>query len=140
MTTVNLYLNFAGNTEEAFSYYKSIFKTEFLELKRFSDTPFGNTLPEEERHKIMHISLPVGNILLMGTDTLSSQGHSLVMGNNFSISLDVESQSEADQLYAALSLNGKTTMTMQDTFWGGYFGTCTDAFGIQWMVQWLKKC
>lgn len=139
MSSLNIYLNFAGNTEEAFTYYKSVFNTAFLELKRFSDTPYGNTLPEDERHKVMHVALPVGNILLMGTDTLSSQGHNLVLGNNFSINIDAENQAEADRLFAALSQNGKVTMPMQDTFWGGYFGMCIDAFGIQWMVQWLKK-
>jgi len=137
MTTANLYINFPGITEAAFDYYKSIFGGEFQELKRFSDTPYGEKLPEEDRHKILHIRYAIGNIALMGTDVLKSQGQSLVTGTNFSICVDAKDKAEADTFYAKLSTDGKTEMPMQDQFWGGYFGMCTDKFGIQWMVQWI---
>jgi PhnB protein len=140
MATANLYLNFPGNTEEAFQYYQSIFGGEFEELKRFSDTPFGANLPEADQTKMMHIRYALGNIRLMGTDVLSSQSQSLIIGTNFSICVDAKDKAEADVFYSKLSANGKAEMPMQDQFWGGYFGMCTDKFNVQWMVQWVGNC
>lgn len=137
MTTANLYLNFLGNTEEAFLYYQGIFGGEFEEVKRFSETPFGANMPEAERGKILHIRYVLGNIRLMGTDVLASQEQSLVVGNNFSICVDAKDKVEADVFYAKLSANGKENMPMEDQFWGGYFGICTDKYNVQWMIQWV---
>jgi len=140
MATVNPYLNFAGNTEEAFLFYKSVFGGEFLAQQRFKDTPEAGRLPEGDRDKIMHIALPIGNgNILMATDALESMGHQLTVGNNFSLSVNAESKEEADRLYNNLSEGGKATMPMQQAFWGSYFGMLTDRFGIQWMVSFDEK-
>jgi uncharacterized glyoxalase superfamily protein PhnB/uncharacterized protein YndB with AHSA1/START domain len=136
MAKVNPYLNFAGNTEEAFLFYKSVFGGEFLALQRFKDTPEAGKIPENEQDKIMHVALPIGNgNILMATDALESMGQKLTVGNNFSLSVDAESKEEADRLFNKLSEGGKPTMPMEQTFWGAYFGMLTDRFGIQWMVS-----
>lgn len=139
MATMHVYLNFEGNTEEAFNFYKSVFGGEFQALQRFKDVPGGcgvAEIPEHELNKIMHVSLLVGKTsILMGTDALESMGHKLTMGNNFSISLDAESEDESDKLFNALSADGKPTMPMQKTFWNAYFGMLTDKFGVQWMIN-----
>ena len=136
LATVNPYLNFAGNTEEAFLFYKSVFGGEFLALQRFADTPEAEKLPEGDRDKIMHIALPIGNEnILMATDALESMGQKLTAGNNFSLSVGAESTEEADKFYSRLSEGGMATMPMQKAFWGSYFGMLTDRFGIQWMVS-----
>jgi PhnB protein len=136
MSTINPYLNFDGNTEEAFNFYKSVFGGEFLALQRFKDFPEGDKLSEIDREKIMHISLRISNgYILMGTDTLESMGQSTTQGNNFYISVQVESKAEADRVFKELSAEGKMEMPIQDTFWGAYFGMFADKFGIQWMVN-----
>jgi PhnB protein len=136
MTSAHIYLNFMGNTEEAFNFYKSVLGGDFKALQRFSDTGYGNQLPAEEQHKIMHISLPVGNgAILMGTDTLESMGQTLKQGDNFSISLDTGSEEEATKLFNGLSEGGQITMALEKTFWNAYFGMFTDKFGVQWMVN-----
>lgn len=136
MATIQPYLNFLGNTEEAFTFYKSVFGTEFSSFQRFSDTPERDRVAEADRNKIMHVSLPIGNgSVLMGTDALESMGHTLTEGNNFSICIAADSQAEADRLFSGLSSGGKITMPLMDTFWGAYFGMFTDRFGIQWMVS-----
>lgn len=134
--SVNIYLNFLGNTEEAFNFYKSIFGGEFDMVSRFSDTPHANDMPEGDRHKIMHISLPLGkHMTLMGTDALESMGHKLIVGNNVNISLHPETKEEADRLFKALSEGGEVEMPLQDTFWGAYFASFGDKFGIKWMIN-----
>lgn len=136
MITVNPYLNFNGNTEEAFNFYKSVFGGEFAGLHRFKDTPEVGDIPDEEKDKLMHISLPLGKgNLLMATDALESMGQSLTMGNNFSLSVQAESREEADRLFNALAAGGKIDMPLEDVFWGDYFGALTDKFGIQWMIN-----
>jgi PhnB protein len=136
MATLNSYLNFPGNTEEAFNFYKSVFGNEFLSLLRFKDTPEAGKLSAEDGEKIMHVSLPVGNgNVLMGTDALESVGHKLVLGNNFTLSLAAESKEVAEKLFNGLSAGGKIELPLQDTFWGAYFGMFTDKFGIKWMVN-----
>jgi PhnB protein len=137
MTALNPYLNFNGNTEEAFNFYKSIFGGEFIGgVRRFRDTPEGSRLPEHEQDKVMHIALPFGKgNMLMGTDALESMGYALQMGNNFHLTIQTESKEEADKLFNGLSDGGKTTMPMQDMFWGDYFGMLVDKFGVQWMVS-----
>lgn len=137
MKTPSIYLNFAGNTEEAFNFYKSVFGGEFLgEIYRFKGTPDSDRFPEADQNKIMHVALMLKNgVMLMGTDTLESMGQKLVEGNNISIYIDTENKEEADTLFAKLSEDGKVEMPMADVFWGAYFGSCTDKFGIQWMVN-----
>lgn len=136
MATLNPYLNFAGNTEEAFKFYRSVFGGDFRMLQRFKDTPESGRVPATEKDKIMHVSLPVGKgNNLMATDALESMGHKLTVGNNINLSLEAESKEEAERLFKGLSQGGKVTMALSDTFWGAYFGMVTDKFGIQWMVN-----
>lgn len=135
MAKLNPYLNFNGNTEEAFNFYKSVFGGEFLALQRFRDTPDGDKIAEADRDKIMHVALPVGGNILMATDALESMGQHLKVGNNISLSVDADSKEEADKLFQALSVDGKVEMPLAKAFWGAYFGMLTDRFGIQWMVN-----
>jgi PhnB protein len=136
MKSFNPYLNFSGNAEEAFNFYKSIFGGEFAMVMRFSDIPEKDNIPEELLDKIMHIALPVGNgNMLMASDSLEALGQKLVQGNNHYFMLGVESKTEADDLFAKLSVNGTVEMELQDTFWGDYYGSFTDQFGIQWMID-----
>jgi PhnB protein len=140
MITINPYLNFKGNTEDAFNFYKTVFGGEFLTIQRFKDTPEADRVPDSEKDKIMHIALPIGKgTILMGTDTLESMGHSLRPGNNYHLSIDTESEEEAKKLYAALSSGGVITIPLDKMFWGAYFGMCTDKFGTQWMVSYDEK-
>jgi len=136
MATINPYLNFPGNTEEAFNFYKSVFGGEFITLQRFKETPEAGKVPANEQDKIMHIALPIGNgNILMATDALESMGQTLTPGNNFSIAIQAESEEEADKLFNGISAGGQVTVPLEKAFWGAYFGMCTDKFGIQWMVN-----
>ena len=111
MKSANPYLNFYGNTEEAFNFYKTVFGVEFLSMIRFKDMPGIENLPEEEQNKLMHVALPIGkNNILMGTDVLDSLGRPLKFGNNQYISIEAETAEEADQLFNALSKDGKVEM------------------------------
>lgn len=140
MKAVNPYLNFPGNTEEAFNFYKSVFGGEFVGLTRFDGTPGSEKLSKSEKEKIMHVSLPIGkNYTLMATDALESMGHGVTAGTNFHISIETESKEEADKIFNGLSKGGKITMPQSETFWGSYFGMLTDKFGIQWMVSYTKN-
>ena len=136
MATLNPYLNFAGNTEEAFIFYRSVFGGDFTTLQRFKDTPEAGRVPEKEKDMLMHVSLPGGKgNSLMATDALDSMGHKLIVGNNIQLSLEAESKDEAEKLFKGLSAGGKVTMPLKDTFWGAYFGMLVDRFGIQWLVN-----
>jgi PhnB protein len=136
MATVNPYLNFNGNTEEAFNFYKSVFGGEFITVQRFKDTPEADKIPEADRDKIMHIALPIGKgTILMATDALESMGHPLTVGNNFYMSVNANSEKEADKIFKALSAGGRITIPIEKAFWGAYFGMFTDKFGIQWMIN-----
>ncbi len=140
MATLNPYLNFAGNAEEAFNFYKSVFGGEFITVQRFKDTPEAGRVQANEKDKIMHIALPIGKgNVLMATDALESMGHKLTVGNNFHITIQPESKAEAEKLFKGLSAGGKVTQPLQDAFWGAYFGMLTDKFGIQWMVNYDTK-
>jgi PhnB protein len=135
MATINPYLNFAGNTEEAFNFYRSIFGGAFSTLLRFKDTPEAGRVPEKDKERIMHVALPIGKgNTLMATDAVESMGHTLKAGNNFHLSVEAESKEEADKLFAGLAAGGKVTVPLATTFWGSYFGMITDKFGVQWMV------
>lgn len=141
MLSMNPYLNFSGNTEEAFLFYQSIFGGEFVGgILRFKDVEDGSKLPERDKNKIMHVRLDIGKgIVLMGTDVLESAGQSLTVGNNITLSISTETKSEADALFLKLSDSGNVQMPLQDTFWGAYFGMFTDKFGIQWMINFDGK-
>ena len=139
MTTVNVYLTFDGNCLEAFEFYKTVFGGEFPYIGRFKEMPpseDGPTLSEEDGEKIMHISLPISKeTILMGSDVAGEWAAGFKKGNNFSISVNTDSKEEADRLFNELSLGGNVLMPMSSTFWGDYFGTFSDKFGINWMVS-----
>lgn len=139
--SINPYLTFPGNCEEAFNFYKDVFGGKFGYLGRFNEMPpmDGKPVPESEKNKIMHVSLPIGNgSLLFGSDSSDAFGHATVVGNNFSISVNATSEGEADKLFNGLSNGGHQTMPMSKTFWGSYFGMLVDKFGIQWMISFDK--
>jgi PhnB protein len=136
MKAVNPYLNFNGNTEEAFNFYKSVFGGEFFMLLRFKDTQEADKVAAGDAEKIMHISLPLKNgSVLMATDSLESMGQKLVAGNNFYVCISAESEGEGNQLFNALSEGGKIGSPFEKQFWGAWHGNFTDKFGIQWMVN-----
>ena len=144
MAAVNTYLNFTRNTEEAFKFYKSVFGGEFIgSISRFRDIPPSeNTppLPEADKDLVMHIALPILNgHVLMGTDAPESMGFKVHFGNNVYISLHPDTREETKKLFNALSKGGKVEMEMQDMFWGDYYGSCTDKFGVQWMFNCEEK-
>jgi PhnB protein len=139
MTTINIYLTFNGNCEEAFNFYKSVLGGEFAGVNRFGEMPPMEgmpPLPESEKSKIMHISLPVSKeTVLMGSDSSEVFGQVTTVGNNFSVSIFTDTMEEADRLFAGLSDGGKVTMPLAKTFWGAYYGSWTDKFGVNWMVN-----
>lgn len=141
MASVSIYLNFAGNAEEAFTHYKKVFGTEFsAPIIKMKDNPPRDgvpAIPEAEQNKVMHVALPIlGGTLIMATDVLESMGK-LVEGNNFTISLNPDTKEEADRLYKELSEGGTNSVAPHDEFWG-YWGTCKDRFGIRWMFNVMK--
>ncbi|HYM20323.1 MAG TPA: VOC family protein [Candidatus Kapabacteria bacterium] len=136
MATLNPYLNFPGNTEEAFNFYKSVFGGEFITLQRFKDTPDGAKMQPQDADKIMHVSLPIGKgNVLMGTDALESMGQKLNVGDNMMLSLETEGKAETEKLFNGLSAGGKIEVPLADMFWGAYFGMFTDKYGVKWMVN-----
>ncbi len=136
MATINPYLNFNGNTEEAFNFYKSVFGGEFQVLQRFKDMPETANVPPADQNKVMHVALPIGKgNILMATDALESAGHSITVGTNFSIAISPENESEAKHLFNGLSAGGQVAVPFDKAPWGAYFGMFTDKFGIQWMVN-----
>ncbi len=141
MSRIDPYLNFNGNTEEAFNFYKSVFGGEFMGgIMRFKDAPESEKMSEEDRNKVMHIALPIGSgNYLMATDSLESFGPKLTFGNNCQIMISPDSKEEADRLFKGLSEGGKVEMPMQDQFWGAYFGSVADKFGVQWMIHFDKN-
>lgn len=137
MAQVNPYLIFNGDCEAAFLLYKSVFGGEFPYMGKFGDMPPAEgqpELPEEEKNRVMHVTLPIGNTILMGSDT-NSQSGDVKMGENVSISINVDSRAEADSIFTGLTDGGVVKMPMTDTFWGAYFGMLVDKFGIHWMIN-----
>lgn len=137
MAQVNPYLIFNGDCEAAFLLYKSVFGGEFPYMGKFGDMPPAEgqpELPEEEKNRVMHVTLPIGNTILMGSDT-NSQFGDVKMGENVSISINVDSRAEADSIFTGLTDGGIVKMPMTDTFWGAYFGMLVDKFGIHWMIN-----
>jgi PhnB protein len=141
MARTSIYLNFPGNTEEALNFYKSIFKTNFAGngIQRFGDAPASAEHPplsDADKKLVLHAELPItGGTLLMATDAPASMGFTLTPGNNMHISLEPDSREEAKRLFDGLSAGGNITMPLQDMFWGAYYGSFTDKYGINWMVK-----
>lgn len=144
MASVSTYLNFPRNTEQAFNFYKSVFGTEFDgPIQRMGEVPPQEGQPplkEEDKNLVMHVSLPIlGGHLLMGTDAPESMDFHVNMGNNIYINLEPDTRVETDRLFKALSEGGKVEMEPQEMFWGDYFGSLTDKFGVQWMFNCSSK-
>ena len=144
MARVSTYLNFPRNTEEAFNFYQSVFGGEFEGgISRFGDIPpmeGMHSLPEQDKKLVMHISLPIlGGHRLMGTDAPESMGFKVNYGNNVYINLEPDTRKETKKLFDALSAGGTVTMELADMFWGAYYGSCTDKYGVQWMFNCEEK-
>jgi PhnB protein len=145
MASVSTYLNFPRNTEEAFNYYKSIFGGEFFggRIMRFGDipsSPDGPTIAEEDKNLVMHVELRIlDSHTLMGTDAPESMGFKVNFGNNVYINLQPDTREETKRLFDKLSEGGTVSMELQDMFWGDYFGSCTDKYGVQWMLNCSEK-
>lgn len=140
MARVSTYLNFMGTTEAAFDFYRQVFGTDYaMPIMRLGDGPPDEGAPQltdAERNLVMHVELPIlAGHALMGTDMVESMGHELVLGNNVTINLEPDTREELDRLYAALSEGGTDTAAPQDMFWGAYWGTCCDRFGVRWMFN-----
>jgi PhnB protein len=136
MSRVSTYLNFKGQTEEAFRFYASVFGSEMPEhIFRMSDMPGADQVPDAEKNLIGHIELPIlAGHVLMATDILESMGHELRLGNNVTINLEPDTKGEADRLYAALSDGGHDSTGLADMPWG-YWGTTQDRYGVRWMFN-----
>jgi PhnB protein len=137
VTKLHSYLNFAGNAQEAFDFYKSVFGGEFSSLVRFKDFPMeGVAISEDDEDKLIHIALPIGDDnVLMASDVLESLGQQLVQGNNVYVSVHPTSREEADRIFNALSDGAEIEMPIADQVWGDYYGSLKDGFGVQWMVN-----
>ena len=145
MARTSTYLNFSRNTEEAFNFYRSIFGGEFggNGIARFRDIPPSDDMPPlapGDENLVMHIELEItGGHKLMATDAPETMGFNVNFGNNMHINLEPDTREETKKLFDALSAGGKVTMELQDLFWGDYFGSCTDKFGVQWMFNCANK-
>lgn len=140
MVQINPYVNFNGNAEEAFNFYKSIFGGEFAKIMRFKDFPNPEfPMPENELDKIMHIALPIGNNLLMGNDVPSFMGRTNENENRSKISIHPDSREEADRIFNGLSVDGSVEFPMGNSPWDSYFGMFRDKYGIEWMIDFDQK-
>ncbi|WP_341839901.1 VOC family protein [Chitinophaga caseinilytica] len=137
MATMNPYLNFNGNCAEAFEYYKSVLGGEFTGpgMMRMKDAPPSPDMPMDPKDAdlVMHVALPVGNNVLMGSDCPPAYGP-VNQGNASFVSLSTADEAESKRIFDGLSAGGKVSMPLGPTFWSPLFGMCTDKFGIQWMV------
>lgn len=137
MTTVNIYLTFNSNCEEAFTFYKSVFGGEFQYIGRYGEMPPQQdipSVPENAKNKIMHITLPISKeTMLMGNDDLNDLGSPLTY-DSFTILIHTDTKEEADRLFTKLVQGGTATMLMKETFWDSYYGMITDKFGIHWKI------
>lgn len=134
---LNTYLNFKGNCQEVFNFYKTVFGGEFSHISYFKDMPENpeHKIVEADKDRIMHVALPIGNTVLMGSDVGNQWEEKHNTGNNFSISITLDNKEEANTLFEKLAENGQITMPLADTFWDSYFGMLTDQFGIGWMIS-----
>lgn len=138
MRQLNPYLSFNGQAEEAFNFYKSVFGGEFKGIMRWGDNPQCSEFSDEDKKGVMHVALPFGDSVIMGSDSVKSMGE-VTAGTNFQVAIFPDSREDADRVFEGLSLGGKVTMPMQDMFWGDYYGSFTDKFGIQWMINYDSK-
>ena len=144
MARTSTYLNFPQNTEEVFSFYKGVFGTEFnSSIKRMGEVPPQEgqpSLAEADKNLVMHVELPIlGGHVLMGTDAPESMGFKVNFGNNIYINLEPDTRTETEKLFQSLSEGGKIEMPLQEMFWGDYFGSCKDKYGVQWMFNCSSK-
>ncbi len=140
MALINPHINFNGNAEEAFTFYKSVFGGEFAMIMRLKDLSSPEfPVAENDANKIMHIALPIGNNILMGNDVPTSMGKTNENENRSKISISTESKEEADKLFNGLSAGGQIEMPIADSPWGSYFGMFRDKYGIEWMVDFDRK-
>lgn len=140
MPKLNPYLNFDGKAEEAFTFYKSVFGGEFHgPINKMGDAPGTEGLSADEKNRVMHIALPIGDDVLMASDIIPSMGQKLIEGNNNHISVFPDSRAEADKIFKALSAGGEIEMPLADQFWGDYYGSLTDKFGIKWMINYHQR-
>jgi len=144
MARVSTYLNFANQTEEVFLFYQSIFGGEFIGgINRFGEMPPAEGMPplnEKDKNLVLYMALPIlGGHVLMGSDAPELMGFKINYGNNVHINLETDTREESDRLFKALSAGGTITMPLQDMFWGDYFGSCTDKYGVQWMFNCSAK-
>ena len=140
MARVNTYLSFMGNTEEAFNFYKKVFGTEFISVTRMKDMPLPEGAPAlavDDADKIMNIQMPITNgHVIMATDALASLGHTVQVGNNVTISLDLDSKEEAENIYNQLLINSpENSGPLAAMPWGALWGSCQDQYGIRWMIS-----
>ena len=134
MIKINPYLNFPGNAEEAFNFYKSVFGGGFSSMVRAKELPIpGMPLDKKDENKIMHMALPVGKNLLLASDVF--RGRKLTRGNNVYVMVSTDSKEEADRIFTGLSAGGMVEMPMANQPWGDYYGSFVDKFGIGWMVD-----
>ena len=140
MAQINPYINFNGNTEEAFNFYKSVFGGEFERIIRFKDMPNAEIpISENEANKIMHIALPIGKNVLMGSDVPVFMGKVNENENRSKIAVSAESKEEADKIFNGLSAGGNIEVPITDSLWGSYFGMFRDKYGIEWTVDFEPK-
>ncbi len=140
MATINPHINFNGNAEEAFTFYKSVFGGEFAKVMRLKDLSSPEfPVAENDANKILHIALPIGKSVLMGNDVPESMGRTNENENRSKISISAESKEEADRLFRGLSVGGQVEMPIADSPWGSYFGMFRDKYGIEWMVDFDPK-
>ena len=132
---LNVYLHFNGNCREVFEFYRSVFGGDFEILSTFRDMPEPMEMDEKELDDVMHVSYDIGGTTLMGSDVPSVFGPPVTQGNNISISYQTESREQTDDLFARISEGGAVTMPLSDMFWGSYFGSCTDKYGVNWMFD-----
>ena len=140
--TINPWINFNGNAEEAFTFYKSVFGGGFTKVIRFKDLANSEyPVAEKDQNKIMLITLPIGkNNILMANDVPEIMGHVNENENRSKISISTESKEEADRLFNGLSVGGEVEVPMSDGPWGSYFGMFRDKYGIEWIIEfYLKK-
>lgn len=141
MASASIYLTFNGNCEEAFNFYKSVFGGEFSYFSRFDSVPKGDryNVSDAYKDKVMHVALPIGDSVLMASDCHEDQEASFTLGNNFSVSVSVDSKEDVDRIFKSLSEGGVVIMPVNSTFWGDYIGMLTDKFGVNWMISFTEQ-
>ncbi|TAK57303.1 VOC family protein [Patescibacteria group bacterium] len=144
MSRVSTYLNFPRQTEKAFNFYRSVFGGEFVGgIHRLGETPQQKgaaEMADADKNLVMHVALPIlGGHMLMGTDAPESMGFEVTFGNNIYLNLEPDTRAETDRLFSLLSAGGVMGTQLQEMFWGDYFGSCTDKFGVQWMFNCSSK-